>query len=156
MPVYLVSYAKRTSTVQADFNHFVGLKTPKYNDFDQFWKFKFHFEQFPRNTRFLSFDWSINYLYLFKNHRQTFSWAGECPSSHLKVTKMWFGPNIKYLLETVFADFCCREGISFILSNNIQHSNLKIFVNDLEKVFLKLNRCGSSLHDVVTFVNDCF
>ena len=35
-------------------------------------------------------------MYLFRNHRQTFSWPGERPSSHLKVTKMWFGPNITY------------------------------------------------------------
>ena len=41
-------------------------------------------------TRFLSF----NYLYIFKNHRQTFPWPAERPSSHLRVTQMWFGPNI--------------------------------------------------------------
>ena len=29
-----------------------------------------------------------------------------------KITKMWFGPNIKYLSESLFADFCYREGIS--------------------------------------------
>ena len=28
---------------------FVGSETPKHNAFDQFWKFKFHFEHFPRN-----------------------------------------------------------------------------------------------------------
>ena len=32
------------------------LETPKYNAFNQFWKLKFHFEHFPRDTRFLSFD----------------------------------------------------------------------------------------------------
>ena len=84
----------------------------KHNDFDQFWKFRLHFEHFPRNTVYLSFDGSSNYLYLFKHHRQASSWPGELPSSHLKVTRTWFGPNIKYLLETFFADFCCREGIS--------------------------------------------
>ena len=30
-----------------------------------------------------------------------------------KLLKMWFGPNIKYLSESFFADFCCQEGISF-------------------------------------------
>ena len=76
-------------------NRFVGSKTPKHNAFDQFWKSKFHFEHFPRKKRFLSFDRSSNSLYLFKNHRQTFLWPGKRPSSHLKVAKMWFGPNIK-------------------------------------------------------------
>ena len=42
------------------------------------------------------------YLYLFKKHRQTFSSPGESPSSHVKVTKMWFGPNMKYLSEPLF------------------------------------------------------
>ena len=92
-------------------NRFVGLETPEHNDFDQFWKFKFHFEHFPRNTRFLSFD-GPSKLYLFKNHWQTFSWPGEHPSPHLKVTKMWFSPNIKYLSKPFFVDFCCQEGIS--------------------------------------------
>ena len=31
-----------------------------------------NFEHFPRNTRFLSFGALIDYLYLFKNQRQTF------------------------------------------------------------------------------------
>ena len=47
-------------------NRFVGSETPKYNDFEQFWKFKFHFEHLPRNTWFFSFDGSSNNLYLFK------------------------------------------------------------------------------------------
>ena len=47
----------------------------------------------------LSFERRSNYLYLFKNHRQTFSWPGECLSSRLKVSKMWFGPTIRYILE---------------------------------------------------------
>ena len=84
----------------------------KDNALDQFRKWKFHFEHFPGNTRFLSFGGPINYLYLFKNHRQIFSWLRERQSSHLKVTKVWFGRNIKYLSEPFFADFCCREGIS--------------------------------------------
>ena len=46
-------------------NRFVGFETPKHNDFDEFWKLKFHFEHFPKNTRFLSFDGPSNYLHLF-------------------------------------------------------------------------------------------
>ena len=65
---------------------FCCLETPKHNTFDQFWKFKSHFEHFPRNTRLLSFEGPSNYLYLFKNYRQTFSWPGERPSS-LKLLK---------------------------------------------------------------------
>ena len=45
-------------------------------------------------------------FYLFKNYWQTFS------LSHLKVTKILFGPKVKYLSETFFADLCCLEGIS--------------------------------------------
>ena len=93
-------------------NCFVGSETPKHNNFDQFWKFKFRFKHFPRNTRFLSFDVPSNYFYLFKNNQPTFSWTGECPSSYLKVTKMWLGPNIKYISEPFFAGFCYREGIT--------------------------------------------
>ena len=92
--------------------YWLDLNTPKRNAFDQFWKFKFRIEYFPRNSRFLSFNGPINYLYLFKNHQQTFSWPGERPSSRLKVTKIWFDPNINYLLESFFANFCCRESIS--------------------------------------------
>ena len=96
---------------------FVGSETPKQNAFDQFWKFEFHSENFLRNTRFLSFDGLSNYLYLFKNHQQRVSWPGELSSSHIKVTKVWFGsPNIKYLSEHFFADFCWRKGISWCLS----------------------------------------
>ena len=56
-------------------NRFVDLETRHLNTdaLDQFWKFEFHFEHFPRNTRFLSFDALTNYLYLFK----TFPWPGE-------------------------------------------------------------------------------
>ena len=52
----------------------------------------------------------LNYLFLLKNHRVTFSGPGERSSSHLKVTKVWFSPNIKYLTEPFFADFRCPEG----------------------------------------------
>ena len=88
---------------------FVGSETPKHKAFDQFWKFKFHFKHVPRNTRFLSFDVPSNYSYLFKNHRQTFSWQGERLSSHVKVAKMWFGPNIKYLFGTLPYRFLLPE-----------------------------------------------
>ena len=53
-------------------NRFVGSEIPEHNDFDQFWKIKFHFQHFPRSTRFLSFDGHSNYLYLFKKQQQTF------------------------------------------------------------------------------------
>ena len=103
MPVYLVGYAKcmlysEQSTVLL--THFENL------DF---------ISNIFQETRFLSLDGPTNYLYLFKKHQQTFSWPGERPSSHLKVTKMWFGPNIKYRSEPFFAGFCCREGISCLL-----------------------------------------
>ena len=93
-------------------NHFVGSETPKHNSFDQFRKFEFHLEYFPRNTQFVSFDGPSNYFHLFKFHRQSFSSPGERPSFHINVTKTWFGPNIQYLSKLYFADFCCRGGIS--------------------------------------------
>ena len=96
-------------------NRFVGSETPKYNNFDQFWKSWFYLRYFPRNTKFLSFDGLSNYLYLFKNHRQTFSWQAERRSSHFKVTKIWFGPSIKLFSKSFFADFYCRVGISCFL-----------------------------------------
>ena len=113
MPVYLVGYAKRMLYSEQP----IVLLARRHNAFDQFWKIKFHFQHFPRNTRFLSFDGSTNNLYLFKNHQQTFSWPGERPSSHLKFNKMWFGPNTTYFSEPFFSDFCCREGISYCFYN---------------------------------------
>ena len=93
-------------------NRFVGSEIPEHNDFDQFWKIKFHFQHFPRSTRFLSFDGRSNYLYLFKKQQQTFSWPAQRPPSNFKVTKMWCGPNIKYLSKPFFVDFWCWDGIS--------------------------------------------
>ena len=52
-------------------NHFVASETPKRNAFNQFWKCKFHFKYFPRNSWFISFVGPANYLYLFKNHWQS-------------------------------------------------------------------------------------
>ena len=69
-----------------------------------------------QKTQIFSFDGPTYYFYLFKNHWQTFLWLGERPPSYFKITKMWFGSNIKYLLEALFADFCFREGISCLIS----------------------------------------
>ena len=50
--------------------------------------------------------------------------------SHLKVTKMWFGPNIKYYSECFFAEFCCWEGISCYLMKKKQfHLFYKVIQN---------------------------
>ena len=75
--------------------------------------------RFLLHKRFLFyFLWQMPVLpiYLFKNYPQTFWWLGKHPSFHLKVTKIWFGPNIKYLLEPLFADF--SAGKAFLV--NIQ------------------------------------
>ena len=111
--IYLVGYAKRMlyfeqPTVLLARNH---LNTMLLTNFEHL-IFISNIFQF---RTFLSFDGPSNYLYLFKKHRQTFPGSEERPSSHLKVTKMWFGPNIKYLSEPFFADFCCREGISYLI-----------------------------------------
>ena len=139
MPVYLVGYANAYAVLSAA-NLSVGLVTPKQNAFDQFWKFKFHFVHFPRNTRFLSFYGPINCLYLFKNHSQTSSWPGERPSCHLKVTKMWFGQNIKYLSEPFFANFCCREGISCLLQKKVAATHSFKFT-----LFLQNRSCSEEI-----------
>ena len=97
----------------------LGLETPEQNDFDQFWKFKFNFKHFPRSTQFLSFDGSRNYLNLFKNHWQTFLWPGKRLSCHFRVTKMWFGPNIKYRSEFFFVDFYCWKGIFCLILSEV-------------------------------------
>ena len=119
---------------------FVGSEAPKHNDLNK--KFKFHFEHFPRNTPFLSFCGPSNYLHLFL----TFSWPGESPSSHLKVTKMWFSAEIKYLLESFFADFGCREGISFNcikghIRSNYNHCS---FLENNERNWLNLKASQQS------------
>ena len=100
-------------------NPTLGLETPEQNDFDQFWKFKFNFKHFPRNTQFLSFDGPSNYLYLFKNHWQTFSWPGERQSSQFRVTKIRFGLIIKYLSELFFVDLCCWKGIFCLVLSQV-------------------------------------
>ena len=50
-------------------------------DFENLIRFRTYF----KSTRFLTFDKPTNYLYLFKNHRQTFLWIGKRPSPHLKL-----------------------------------------------------------------------
>ena len=55
--------------------------------FDQFWKFKFHFKHFLRNTRFPSFRGPTNYFHLFKNHQQTFRNQGNVRHSTSKLLK---------------------------------------------------------------------
>ena len=83
MFIYLVSF--RSYAVLWLDNYFIGFETPKHNNFDQFWKFKLHLEHFPRNTGFLIFDRPSDYLYLFRNNRETFLGPGERPLFHLKV-----------------------------------------------------------------------
>ena len=111
LPVYLVGYAKcmlysEQSNEFLTRRHLNRMLLTNFENLNSIPKI-------PRNTRFLSFDGPSNYLYLFKNHQQRVSWPGELSSSHIKVTKVWFGsPNIKYLSEPFFADFCCRKGVS--------------------------------------------
>ena len=97
----LLCWLRKAYAVLWAANRFVGSETPKHNDLDNFGNLNF-----ISNT-ISSFDGTTNYLYLF-----TFSWPGKCPSSQLKVTKIWFGPNIKYLSEPFLVNFCCREGVS--------------------------------------------
>ena len=132
MSVYLVGYAKRTlyseqPTVLLARRH---LKTIICTNFENLTSIS--------NTQFLSFNGPSNCLYLFKSHRQTISWPGKGPSCHIKVTKMWFGTNIKYLSEPFFADFCCRKGIScFCINYTIFATNLcdTIFASSRPEVF---------------------
>ena len=62
---------------------------------------------------FLTFDrLSIsNYFYLFKNHRQTFSWPGEGPSFHLKDkdTKMWFVKTLNTFRNPALRSFAAQK-----------------------------------------------
>ena len=96
-------------------NSFVGTEAPNHNAFEQFWKFEFHFEHFPRNTRFLRFDGSINHLFLVKNHQQKFSWPGKRPSSHIQFTKMGLGQNINYCSETLSKNNLLSNGYTKLL-----------------------------------------
>ena len=110
-------------------NHFVGSETPKHKAFEQFCKFKFHFKHFPWNTGFFCFDGPSNYLYLCKNVPE------EWPSSNHKVNKMWFGTNIKYLLEPFFAYFCCQKGMSCYL---IKKKNFHLFYKVIKNLKIRI------------------
>ena len=83
MQVYLVGDA--THMLYSEPSTILLARGHLNNAFDQFWKIKFHFKHFPKNTQLLSFDGPSNCLYLFKNHRQTFSWPGDVrhPASNL-------------------------------------------------------------------------
>ena len=90
-------------------NHFVDLETPKLNAFNQFWKFWTSFRTFSKkHTVFSLRDPLIICIYLRVTDRHLCDQGNILPQ---KVTKMWFCPNIKYLLEPFFAAFCSREGI---------------------------------------------
>ena len=128
-------------------NRCVGSETSKHNTFDQLWKFKIPFLNFFQETHNLSFGGTSNYLYLFKNCRQTFWWPGERLSSRLKVTKMWFDPNKKYLWEPSFADFCWREGFPCWNNKIIKKICLKIWSLLHHKLFfLWLNFSEAATH----------
>ena len=111
MPVYLVDYANVCSTVISQpflaRRHLNTMFLPNLENLNSF-------PNIFQDSRFLSFEGSSNYLYLFKNHRQRFSWLGERPSSYLKFSKIWFGPNIKYLSQPLFVDF-------FVIEKNIYY-----------------------------------
>ena len=116
---------RETYTVPWAANHFVCSETPKNNAFKQVLKFKFHFEHFLGNTRFPSFDGPTNYLYLFKNHQQTFSWPGERPASHLKVTKLWFGPNMKTFRNYSLRIFAAGRYLLLLLNSRRYFTGFK-------------------------------
>ena len=63
MPVYLVSYTKRMLYSEQSTFLMAG-KHLNIMILISFEKFKFYFEDFPRNTPFLSFGGLSNYLYL--------------------------------------------------------------------------------------------
>ena len=92
VPVYLVRYAV-TQSICCTIN------------FGQFWKFQYHLEHFPRHTGFLSFGGPSNYLYLFRNHRKTFSWPGKVRHPTSKLLEYWFGSNIKIAFRTLLCRF---------------------------------------------------
>ena len=77
-----------------------------------------------------------------KKHRQTFSWPAERPSSHLKVTEMWFGPKIKYLSGPFFPNLCCRESISCYL---YKMSVAKYFHSTIVFIDVFILQLGSSI-----------
>ena len=96
-------------------NRFVGSDTMLLTNFENLNSISNIFQE----TRFLSFDNPTNYLHLFTNHRQTFPWLGERPSSHLKATKMRFAPNIKYLSEPFLRLFVTGKASLLRFNNSL-------------------------------------
>ena len=87
---------RKAYTVLWTANSFVVSENPKHNAFDLFWKnLNSNSNIFQETHDFLVWtDTLIIWIYSRTTDR-TFSWPGERPSSHLKVTKMWLGANIK-------------------------------------------------------------
>ena len=83
-------------------NRFVGSETRKHN-FENLNSIS----SISQETVIILTDPVIICINLNNQKTFSFSWPGERPSSHLKVTKMRFGPNIKYFSEPFFTDFCC-------------------------------------------------
>ena len=92
----LICRLRKAYAVLSAANRFVGSGTSKHNAFDQFLKFKFHFENFSWNTKFLSFDPVIICIYLRTNYRH-FRNQGKVRHPISTLPKMWFGPSTKYL-----------------------------------------------------------
>ena len=86
MPVYLDSYAKRMLYSEQP----IVLLTRRHLSKMIFTNFEhlYSISNISHETHDFSFAGPSNYLYLFKNHRQIFSWPEERPSSHLKDTKI--------------------------------------------------------------------
>ena len=77
-------------------NRFVGSETSKTMILSNFENLNPISNIFQETRDFLVLtETIINYLYLFKNNDRHFRDQVERPSSHLKVTKMWFGPKSK-------------------------------------------------------------
>ena len=86
MPVYLDSYAKRMLYSEQP----IVLLTRRHLSKMIFTNFEhlYSISNISHEIHDFSFARPSNYLYLFKNHRQIFSWPEERPSSHLKDTKI--------------------------------------------------------------------
>ena len=91
------------------FIRFVGSETPKHKDFENL---NYISNIFQVTHNFLVLMDPVIICIYFRTINIHFRYQGERLSSHLEVTKMWFGSSIKYLSESFFADFWCREGIS--------------------------------------------
>ena len=91
-------------------NHFDGSESPIDNTLDQFENLNSISNIFEETHDLLVFTDH----YLFASIYKPPTRPGEPPSSHLSVTKVWFGLNIKYLSEPFFEDSCCRKVSRFI------------------------------------------